>query len=218
VGSQDLGFGTGTVYSGLAVTSSDNSKLATATFDTYEQSVPLPITLVSFSAINVHNEYVSIKWTTSMEQNNDYFLVEHSTDGLHFETLSTVKSSGNSIVNQDYIIADNHPAAGLNYYRIKQYDSDGKTSLYPVAIVKFGGGTAPTAFPNPVSSVLNVSSGEEIIQSIGLYDLLGKEILVTNNSNSNAVVKLKMISLSSGVYILKITTPSKVYEQKIMKE
>ena len=218
VGSADLGFGLLNVSPGLAVTSTNNGSLATATFDSYEETAPLPISLLSFTATNINNEYISIKWTTSMEENNDRFVIERSTDGMHFEKLTTVKSAGNSSTEQSYSTADNHPVNGLNFYRIKQYDRDGKVSLFPVAMVKFGAGAGPVVYPNPASDLIHVVSGEETIQSLGLYDLLGKVIRVEQNPGGEADLKLNISNLPSGVYILKITTPSKVYQQKVMKD
>ena len=218
IGSANLGFGTSTVYPGLAVTSANNGSLATATFDSYEESAPLPISLLSFTATNINNEYISIKWTTSMEENNDRFVIERSTDGMHFDLLTTVKSAGNSSTEQSYVTADNHPANGINFYRIKQYDKDGKVSLFPVAMVKFGTGAGPVVYPNPASDMIHITSGEELIQSVGLYDLLGKVIRVEKNPGGETNFNIVISNLSSGVYILKITTPSKVYQQKIMKD
>ena len=206
------------VSPGLAVTSANNGSLATATFDSYDETAPLPISLLSFTATNINNEYISIKWTTSMEENNDRFVIERSTDGMHFEKLTTVKSAGNSSTEQSYSTADNHPVNGLNFYRIKQYDRDGKVSLFPVAMVKFGAGAGPVVYPNPASDLIHVVSGEETIQSLGLYDLLGKVIRVEQNPGGEAELKLTISNLPSGVYILKITTPSKVYQQKVMKD
>ncbi len=218
VGSKDLGFGNGVISPGLAVTSADNTKTAKAVFDQFEESSPLPITLKSFTATNINNEYVSIKWTTTMELNNDHFLIERSSDGEHFEKLATVKSGGNSSLSQDYSIDDNHPVNGINYYRIKQYDIDGKVSEYPVVMLKFGNVIDPMVYPNPASSLVNIMSGKETVESVGLYDLLGKEIKVLKNNNGDVQLKLTLGGLAPGVYILKITTPSKVYQQKIMKQ
>jgi F5/8 type C domain/Secretion system C-terminal sorting domain/Fibronectin type III domain len=218
IGSKDLGFGTKAISPGFAVTSADNNQLNIATFDNFEESNPLPIALISFTATNINNEYVSIKWTTAMELNNDHFQIERSTDGLHFEKLATVKSAGNSSLKQDYSIADNHPATGINFYRIKQYDIDGKVSVYPVVMVKFGIITDPIVYPNPASTLINVVSGEEIVQAVGLYDLLGKEIQVIKNGSGDAQIKLNLGALAPGLYVLKITTPAKVYQQKIMKD
>jgi F5/8 type C domain/Secretion system C-terminal sorting domain len=218
IGSANLGFGGNTVYPGLAVASTNNNSLATATFDSFVETAPLPISLLSFTATNINNEYISVKWTTSMEENNDRFEIERSTDGMHFDWLTTVKSAGNSSTDQSYATADNHPAKGINFYRIKQYDRDGRVSLFPVAMVKFGTGAAPVVYPNPASDMIHIVSGAETIQSLALYDLLGKQIRFEKNPGGETDFKLIISNLSSGVYILKITTPSKIYQQKIMKD
>ncbi len=91
--------------------------------------------------------------------------------------------------------------------------------MYPVVMVKFGIVTDPVVYPNPASSLINMVSGKETVESVGLYDLLGKEIQVIRNNNGDAQVKLTFGRTGTRrFYILKITTPSKVYQQKIMKQ
>jgi hypothetical protein len=218
VGSADLGFGVvSSVKQGFAVTSADNTQLSTAVFDLMDSS-PLPVTLISFTATNINNDYVSLKWTTSLEENNNYFRIEHSTDGITFKTLDTVKSQGNSVSNQTYSLPDNHPANGINYYRIKQYDLDGRVTVYPVVTVKFGVDGEPLAYPNPAISAIHIISGDQLIQNAILYDLMGKEVKRIDNSLNEESLLMKIDGLSPGVYLLKIITPDKTYQQKVIKE
>jgi endoglucanase len=50
--------------------------------------INLPVTLLDFQA-NASNNDVLVKWTTTNEINNDYFDVERSADGIHFEQNRT---------------------------------------------------------------------------------------------------------------------------------
>jgi hypothetical protein len=96
----------------------------------------LPIELVHFSA-DVEGHVVRTRWTTASERNNDYFTVERSQDGHHFELLGTVKAVGNSQSPVDYEFLDLSPWAGTTYYRLLQTDVDGSKSfsnMVPVTI------------------------------------------------------------------------------------
>lgn len=77
---------------------------------------------------NTHFKHVSLVWTTTMEKNNDFFVVERSTDGFHFESIKTIDGAGNSEEKQEYITEDEHPIQGISYYRIKMLTKEGNHS------------------------------------------------------------------------------------------
>lgn len=66
-------------------------------------------------------------------------------------------------------------------------------------------------YPNPTSSSVSISSSTKIL-SLELYNLLGKRILITKNSN-----KLDLSNLNSGVYLVKIQTEKGETTKKIIK-
>lgn len=66
-------------------------------------------------------------------------------------------------------------------------------------------------YPNPTSSSVSISSATKIL-SLELYNLLGKRILITKNSN-----KLDLSNLNSGVYLVKIQTEKGETTKKIIK-
>jgi hypothetical protein len=214
----DLGFGSSSIYEGLAVTSDDNTLLSTAVFDNTLSSSPLPITLVSFTAQNINNQYVSLHWTTAMEENNDHFTIERSSDGMHFDLITTQKAVGNSTINQNYSYSDMSPVNGVNFYRLRQFDIDGRTAEFPVVQVEFGLDGLPVVYPNPVIQTVNIASGKELVSSVRLISMDGKEIMNVDNSAGLQVIKLNLATLSGGVYMLELKTYSKTYHQKILKE
>lgn len=219
IGTATPGFGSGTVNVGLAVTSADNTKLSTAVIDNYvESSSPLPIRLISFTASNMNNEYVSLHWVTALEQNNSHFDVERSTDNLHFEKIITVQGAENSTVNKYYEAEDDQPANGLNFYRLRQVDNDGKSTYSPIVSVQFGNQMDPTVFPNPVTSFFTVIAGKEAIKNVELFNVSGKLLQRISNDAGNSNITVITANLASGVYVVKIRTASKIYQEKIIKQ
>ncbi|MCC6252410.1 MAG: hypothetical protein IT238_08120, partial [Bacteroidia bacterium] len=97
---------------------------------------PLPITLLEFNAQPVIDE-VSITWTTASEINNDYFNVERSKDGIHFESIAQIPGAGNSHTILNYKTMDAQPYEGVSYYRLKQTDFDGKFEYSTIKSVNF---------------------------------------------------------------------------------
>ncbi len=215
---QNLNFGTSSFELGLAVTSADETKLSTAVFDNFIGSTPLPITLVSFTGQNVNDQYISLSWTTAVEENNDHFTVERSSDGSHFENIATVKALGNSSSNQNYSTSDVHPANGINFYRLKQFDIDGRMAAFPVIQVRFGLNALPVVYPNPVTDAIHISSGKELVRMARLLSVSGQEIMSSENLAGLQQINLNVSSLAAGVYMLEYKTDTKMYQQKIIKQ
>jgi F5/8 type C domain/Secretion system C-terminal sorting domain len=214
----NLNFGTNPIYTGMAVTSSYNSVLSTATFTFFPPSQPLPIKLVSFTASNINNEFVYLQWATSMELNSSYFDVERSTDGVTFQKITSVKAIGNSDVMQNYSAQDPNPAEGINYYRLKEVDLDNNVTYSQVRPVRFGKQPDPIIYPNPSTSYFDVIAGSETVSEITLFNVSGKTLLSVQNQSGSSTISISTADLAPGVYIVQIKTASRVYEQKLLRE
>ena len=93
----------------------------------------LPITLVDFRVF-CDMAY----WATGTEKNNDYFLLEGSSNGESWETLSKVSGHGTSSFvryNQTHI----ESFSGINYYRLTQVDFDGVRTTSDILTLDCGG-------------------------------------------------------------------------------
>ena len=214
----NLGFGSGTINTGMAVSSASNGVLSSAIFDFFDPSTPLPVHLINFTASNVSNEYVSLNWATAMEVNNDHFDVEKSTSAMNFETLTTVKAVGNSDITQYYSAKDPAPAQGTNYYRLKQVDMDGKFSYSQIRPVNFGRQADPIVYPNPATTFVNVVAGMEPVKLVTVYNSLGGVVQQLDNASGSSTLTVSMANRAAGVYFMQIRTASQVYYQKIIKE
>jgi len=95
----------------------------------------LPIELVYFDGFVSEDKSVLL-WTTFSELNNDYFTIERSQDGYDWEVIGTVDGAGNSSSVIDYRFFDNHPHDGVNYYKLKQTDYDGRFEYFDIISVK----------------------------------------------------------------------------------
>lgn len=95
---------------------------------------PLPIELLSFTVENIDDENV-INWVTASERNNDYFTVEHSTDGYNWIVLSKIDGGGTDNSGNMYEYIDNNYSRTVNYYRLKQTDFDGASDYFNIVAV-----------------------------------------------------------------------------------
>jgi hypothetical protein len=123
-------------------------------------NVPLPVTVTSFSGTKLESSD-KLSWITSSEQNNAYFNLQHSTDGISFSTIAKVASkapNGNSNTALSYTATNNKPALGHNYYRLQQVDIDNKVSVHAqiVDLIWGANGSTVSIYPNPTTDILNI--------------------------------------------------------------
>lgn len=87
--------------------------------------VNLPVELLSFD-VQYINKYNELSWITASEINNDYFILEHSSNGQEWSEIEKIKGAGNSNIENTYSTTHRDFVNGINYYRLKQVDFDGK--------------------------------------------------------------------------------------------
>jgi hypothetical protein len=176
---------------------------------------PLPVTLVSFNGKKNGNGQNELTWVTSSEENNDYFEIQRSTDAISFEAVGTVKGVGDSKVNNTYTFSEEAPAKLVNYYKLKQVDYDGKSTLSRIIAVrndseKFN----EFVFPNPAQHQIQIATDNgAVVEAITLFDLQGKAVMQNTKSNQMDISKL-----SQGDYLIQVKMSSgELVKKKIMK-
>lgn len=83
----------------------------------------LPIKLTNFAAAAVNKNTIDIKWTTASEDGNESYILERSTDGIHFTSLYKTGTAGASNAS-NYGYRDDVSGVSSNnglYYRVKIY-------------------------------------------------------------------------------------------------
>ncbi|HHS95665.1 MAG TPA: T9SS type A sorting domain-containing protein, partial [Phaeodactylibacter sp.] len=169
----------------------------------------LPIELLSFKA-QAQGAKVVLEWVTLSESNNDYFSVERSVDGFHFEEIAVVAGAGTSIHARHYTAFDENPFAGNNYYRLKQKDFDGRTSYSDVQVVTILGESQIYTYPNPVAKTLFVALSDFKAHQAGfeIYHLSGKGVYASTADVNEGVVEIDleqpMEELMPGTYFIRI--------------
>jgi photosystem II stability/assembly factor-like uncharacterized protein len=142
-------------------------------------SVVLPVEWLTFTADLVPDQrQVELKWTVEQTADNERFEVERSTDGYRFSTLTTVMAQAGQ-GRFDYTTLDQAPVNGINYYRIKQVDFNGKIGYSPIRQVRLGSGANWTVMPNPVVSgqAIKILTDAEQPYRFTLIDLNGRIVL-----------------------------------------
>jgi hypothetical protein len=177
-------------------------------FPSLTTAAVLPVSLAEFT-VQPDKNRVLISWKTATEQNNSHFDIERSNDGFTFSKIATVQGNGTSVAAHTYTAYDNLPYNGVNYYRIKQYDNDGRFAISSVRSLSMLLQQAiAKAYPNPTHGDINFTlqnaSGEITATLTNLAgQVVHKEIIQTNTAASNYKLNLKT-KLAAGVYILQL--------------
>jgi len=147
-----------------------------------DKSTTLPVTLISFVA-TCKEVGVEFKWITASEINNHYFEVEESIDGIKWTTIAKLNGSGNSSSIREYnyyYIQEN--ASLMHYYRLKQVDFDGKTTLSPsisTSCMNVDKSATIRTFPNPAIDHLFIELNSPMYAKgeIVVYDSKGQLVI-----------------------------------------
>lgn len=168
----------------------------------------LPVELIDLGAISREIENI-IHWKTASEQNNDFFEIQRSYDGINFVTIGTEQGKGTTNEEHSYYFSDDDVRNGVVYYRLKQHDFDGKTQTSETIslnrnYLKKG---ISSIYPNPADQNVTVElstselNGKIILELKGMD---GKTIRFDEIENYSDVIlhSLNIESLAKGMYIL----------------
>ena len=97
------------------------------------------------------------------------------------------------------------PVLGANYSIVSGINDEGKVKEFEISV-----------YPNPTDGMLNIFSPEAKVLGFALYDVLGKVVLQTESTEG--IEQVDMQGLSSGIYILKISTDRGEVTKKISLE
>ncbi|MEP6676625.1 MAG: hypothetical protein ABJA78_15795 [Ferruginibacter sp.] len=170
----------------------------------------IPVKLTDFTA-RLQKDKVLLQWKTVLEINSSHFEVERSTDGQSFSNIGTVAASGNSSIEKNYQFTDVLPSRGMNYYRLKMLDKDGKSEYSSIVNVNIKSSSNPSMITaaNIVNGrlTMNISSTQEQAATISVLDANGKTMQQINTrliKGPNSIVK--PIVLAKGIYYIRLNT------------
>jgi hypothetical protein len=175
--------------------------------------VTLPVNFLSFSAQS-REQKITLNWVTAQEQNSKSFGIEHSTDGLAYNSIGSVAASGNSNNNRSYSFIHNTPAYGNNYYRLKQIDLDNNYKYSKTVTVTLENREVNISF-NPTSAMISLSNstGNEMLVQV----LTSNGVLLKKEKYASRTASLNIQGLPTGMYIVRVITSGNTYTKQIFK-
>ncbi len=199
-------------------------------FVAYYQNSALPVELVDFNAL-FEDRSIRVSWKTLSETNNQGFSIEIAKDDGIFSERAFVQGKGNSSVETSYAFDLRDVDEGIYKIRLKQIDTDGKTSISEVIELEVelpSNQIIQSIFPNPFGPGIGASSSARIqfsvpssqSVSVKLFDLMGQEIMEVYNGRTEASrleeAVIGFSELSSGTYLVQVIGENFVETEKLV--
>ena len=179
----------------------------------------LPVNLLSFTG-EYANNLVTLNWSTAQEQQNKAFEVKYSADGYAFETIGTVPGKINSNLVSRYMFNTTHYQNGKNFYRLKQVDVDGHSTISSIVTIQISQQAIISLAPNPASTRLNLSVNQPVSGrlQLTLTSLAGQQVWITRLAGNSSNLTVNLPVLTKGVYVVAITNSKgeKLFTNKLV--
>lgn len=176
-----------------------------------------PPNLLSFTASKDDSCEVTLRFTSSVENEVDKYFIQYSTDSINFINLTTIAKGGDG---HNYSYIHTTPINGKNYYRLMVLDLRHNYTMSTIEEVTINCGT-PTVnpiilYPNPTTAIVNVK-GYELGSKIQVLNELGRVMLtVTPNT---LIATLDLSEFPAAHYIVEVVKDNqKVTAQKLLKQ
>jgi hypothetical protein len=160
---------------------------------------------MKFTAVQ-ENEKIMLHWATAMERENSHFVVERASNGKDFEAIGQVAGAGNSKTERRYHFTDDKVKSGTHYYRLVQYDQDGKTSTSQVIAIRFTEKLNLSTYVNGDGLTIALNSAnrnEGTFQIANLNGIVVQQGEISVESGFNKINKT-LDNLPTGIYFLSL--------------
>lgn len=170
----------------------------------------LPVKLESFTA-TASDCNALLKWKTTGEFNADRFIIEQSVDGINYQAVASVKTSG--LVNGSQYQQLVAQVMGFAIYRLKMVDRDGSFEYSSAVSVRLDCTKQEfmQVYPNPVynvSPIVNLlfassyrGSAQFLIFNATSQRLFNKTLQVVSGTN---LVTADVSGLAAGTYFIRV--------------
>lgn len=183
---------------------------------------PLPVELISLAAKPIDNEFIRINWQTASEQNNAGFEIQRSIDGITWQYIGWIDGHGTTNQTHSYQIDDHNVTANITYYyRLRQVDFNSLFAYSKIVSANLVGTETMVGsiYPNPSSNEQWVPIFLPNMQTVTIlcFNAVGQEIWNKKINGISGNQNIKLETVSSGTYLLKIIINDQVFTRKFVK-
>lgn len=178
-------------------------------------SAPLPLNLVYFNAKLDEENLGKLSWQSTNENYFSHFEIQKSEDAKMFIEIGKTFSQNADYKTNTYDYFDRNPSVGINYYRLKIVDLDGKFSYSPIEIIRVKDGIITELYPNPSDKEVYLRMKNTDNVAIKAYQLNGEELPIKFSVINNNILKINSIEPpKTGIYLIQITNKT---ETRVLK-
>lgn len=195
---------------------------ATLYFLNIESPATLPISLLNFGGIMIRNTNM-LNWVATHSMSTSRFEIENKTDATLFTKIGAVDAKANNVQN-NYSFVHLNPGQGVNYYRLKIIDKDGKHSYSNVVALQRNNPVTVrnVVYPNPFKNKIEVSLTFDMATfiNIKINDASGRLIRKERRQVAkgfNLVTISGLENMASGIYFLEIKEGTTSIKEKLFK-
>jgi hypothetical protein len=183
-----------------------NNQQGTFTIQATGSALPVSMSQLKGALSVTGNAYLT--WSTYSETNNAGFEIQRATDGKSFSRIGfagTIAPDGNSNATLNYSYTDPERLSGSAYYRLLQFDADGKQTYSNMVRLTAKEEHAFTllASPNPVTHNLKLTTKGHggANATITVTDLSGRVMMTMPLTTPE--MQLDMSAYAPGTYFIK---------------
>jgi choline dehydrogenase-like flavoprotein len=218
VSSFQLKFGT------VSETGSHASRQYSLYFNSFTLPSTLPVSLLDFQ-VTLKDKSANLSWATTNHYNFSHFVIEKSTDAVNFTEAAILFAPTTSAAENTFTYNDNlkNSTAKTYYYRLKMTDTDGKYSYSDTRMVRLTAAATATVistFPNPVVNEVRVMIPESWQDKKVVYEIYNTTGVLLQRSVAGKAAQIQQLNvqpLSSGTYVLRVSTANETATTKLIK-
>lgn len=186
----------------------------------------VPVELTSFSGFQ-EGDQIILKWETASETNNKGFAIQLSGDEKNWHNIGFINGKGTTTERNSSNFSYRPAKDGLAFYRLAQYDFDGKVNYSATVRVDYLEGSTAEGFrlaqnyPNPFNPSTNIEfvTFSESVVKLEIYDVLGSKVGTLTDKIWPAgrhKIVFDASQLTGGVYFYEISVNGKTARRKML--
>lgn len=186
-----------------------------SSYATVNISGSLPVKLLYFKA-RCETDSLLLQWATAMEIDNDKFIIERSTDGIHWGLVTEIEGAGNSNVTHYYSFKDilNN---SRNFYRLRQTDVNGTFSYSGIITANCSSSvSAFTISPNPGRDQF-ILRNLPVNGQIRVTDMKGR-LVIAPHAYTGTIHSINLGGFAQGIYLVTVYTKDAITTKKLIRE
>lgn len=179
-------------------------------------NTPLPVELINFSG-SIKNRIPALTWSTASETNNAYFELLRSYDGQTFSSVTKTTGHGTSNTTHVYNHSDRSfdPSYSLAYYRLRQFDYDGKIANSEIITVTDVKSNPVSVFVTDENILITLESISESTTTISVFTYTGQQVQFLTIPAQENKTSFR-IPDTAGMYFVTVSTQAGRYTSKVV--